>query len=459
MQKEKMNSIQLFNTDSFITALKAFFAELHVPVNYFGDLPAAPANILGDKYNPNNTTHQLMDDIYVLGMVDDSAFCRDIACNVSTMDDAKKLTDDYDGILIFGVTINTESPTRTQLADITRLLNRAFPYTPVTVVFKYGNLISFANTERTQYLQKWREGDKIGKVTMLRGINIEKTNAAHLKILFGDRNSKGLQINPDSIYSFRKLYAYWQTVFSLQSLNDQFYRDLQDWFYYAIQNIKLPFKPEYINEKENIKNFLVRLLARTMFCWFVKEKGLIKPELLELTDWEEKKYKLTNDFDETDFLQRNSYYRGILQNIFYNALNQKEKNSFKDFKWTNYLHNDFKIEWLTQIPYLNGGIFDKLKEDNANESIEDSAIRIPNFLFYGIETDETQTRGRGSRATTEIETVKHKGLNGILKSYKFTLEENTPYEEDIALDPEMLGLVFENLLAELDPNLEENTIN
>jgi hypothetical protein len=49
-------------------------------------------------------------------------------------------------------------------------------------------------------------------------------------------------------------------------------------------------------------------------------------------------------------------------------------------------------------------------------------------------------------------------LNGIFKSYKFTLEENTPYDEDIALDPELLGLVFENLLAELDPNLEENTI-
>jgi formiminoglutamase len=44
------------------------------------------------------------------------------------------------------------------------------------------------------------------------------------------------------------------------------------------------------------------------------------------------------------------------------------------------------------------------------------------------------------------------------KAYKFTLDENTPFEEDIALDPEMLGLVFENLLAELDPNLEESAI-
>ena len=63
-----------------------------------------------------------------------------------------------------------------------------------------------------------------------------------------------------------------------------------------------------------------------MFCWFVKEKGLIKHELLELTSWEGIKHKLTNDVDDKDFLQNNSYYRGVLQNVFYNALNKKEKN-------------------------------------------------------------------------------------------------------------------------------------
>ncbi|MBK8329302.1 MAG: hypothetical protein IPL09_07500 [Bacteroidetes bacterium] len=92
------------------------------------------------------------------------------------------------------------------------------------------------------------------------------------------------------------------------------------------------------------------------------------------------------------------------------------------------------------------------------ESIEDTVLKVPNFLFYGIEEKTEVTTGRGARAFTSIEKVEHKGLNGILKSYKFTLDENTPFEEDIALDPEMLGLVFENLLAELDPNLEESTI-
>ncbi|MEA5480389.1 hypothetical protein VB774_22375 [Pseudanabaena galeata UHCC 0370] len=350
-------------------------------------------------------------------------------------------------------------PTRSQLAEISRAFNREFCYTPVVVVFKYagadGEYLAFANTERSKYKRN-QEGEKAGKVTLLRDVSISNIHAAHEKIIFGDKNFKGLKIDPIKINSFKKLYDYWQTVFSLQALNDQFYADLQDWFYYASQQIKLPFRPDYVPEKENIKNFLVRLLARTMFCWFIKEKGLIKPEILELRDWDGRVYPLVRDFEDENFLESNSYYRGVLQNIFFNSLNQKDKKSLKDFKWIKYLHSDFQIEWFTAIPYLNGGIFDKLDDDNAKESIEDTVMRVPNFLFYGIETEENVAKGKAKKL--EVSKVYHKGLNGIFKSYKFTLEENTPYDEDIALDPELLGLVFENLLAELDPNLEENTI-
>ncbi len=449
-----MISIQKFNTEPFINALKAFFEELKVPVDYLADEPTTASEILGDKFKPENEAHQLIDDVYALGIVNDAIFGgKETFTNLA---DIKKIKTDYDGLLIFGVTLKKRKagllPSRSQLAEITRAFNRVFHYTPVTIVFKYNGLISFANSERIKYKAEWREGEKAGKVTMLKDINTSKPHSAHEKILFG------LTIDKQKVNSFAKLYKYWQSVFSLQALNDHFYADLQAWFYYASQNIKLPDKPDYINEKENIKNFLVRVLARTLFCWFVKEKGLIQPELLELTDWEGNKHKLTSDFDDSKFLQNNSYYRGVLQNIFYNALNQKEKKSGKDFKWTKYLHKDFEYDWFIKIPYLNGGIFDKLFEDNAKESIEDSEIKIPNFLFYGIEEMQEVSIGKGAKARKEFQKTEHKGLNGILKAYKFTLEENTPFEEDIALDPEMLGLVFENLLAELDPNLEESTI-
>jgi len=424
------------NADNFYSGLKTLFNALNIPVNYIAEESIAPADLLAHTFKANNPAHQLMDDVFILGMVDDAAFKGKKSVEV------EKIKADYEGILIFGVTLKKRDkdllPTRSQLAEITRAFNREFHYTPVIVVFKYEGFITIANAERLKFKQEWREGEKNGKVTMLKDVDIRRPHTAHLKIL------DGLTIDPDKTNSFQKLYKYWHQAFSIQALNDQFYSDLQGWFYFAIRSIKLPFRPDYIPEKENVKNFLVRLLARTMFCWFVKEKGLIKNELLELCDWEGSRYPLTSDIENSDFLNRNSYYRGILQNVFFNALNRKEKSGIKDFKWTKYVSKDFNYDWLCSIPYLNGGIFDKLEEDNAKESIEDSVIKIPNFLFYGI--PET------------LEEKERKGLNGIFKAYKFTLEENTPFEEDIALDPELLGLVFENLLAELDPNLEESTI-
>jgi hypothetical protein len=446
-----MNLLQDFKNKSFTEALQSFFKNLNVPFNVISEYQTEPINIIGDKKCNEN-----IKAIYPFGIVTDAIFNQEETKITQTDVENEK----YEGILLFGVDVSKINPSRSDLAEITRQINRAFTKLPVVVVFKYGNQLTFANAERIDYQQQWREGEKVGKISMLKDIELEKPHAAHLKILFGsaDNRTTGLQIDQRKINSFEKLYQYWQKQLSIQALNDEFYADLQSWFYYATQKIKLPYKPDYIDDKENTKNFLVRLLARTMFCWFVKEKGLIQKELLELKDWDGTMYPLTNDFDHEYFLQSNSYYRGILQNVFYNALNQKDKKSIKDFKWTKYWHQDLPINWFTEVPYLNGGIFDKLNEDNANESIEDNVIQIPNFLFYGIEINTQVTRGRGANATTSIQKVEHKGLNGILKSYKFTLDENTPFEEDIALDPEMLGLVFENLLAELDPNLEESTI-
>lgn len=174
-----------------------------------------------------------------------------------------------------------------------------------------------------------------------------------------------------------------------------------------------------------------------MFCWFIKERGLIDKRLLELTDFRDKRYPIVNDIENEDFLDSNSYYRGILQNMFFNGLNKQKKVSKKDFKCTNYLPDNFDYNLFMVLPFLNCGTFDPLEEDFNKESIEDNVMSVPNRLFYG--DDE------------------NKGINQIFCSYHFTIEENTPLDIDIALDPEMLGLVFENLLAEIDPNNDDAT--
>ena len=233
-------------------------------------------------------------------------------------------------------------------------------------------------------------------------------------------------------------------MFNVQLLNEDFYTNLSAWYYYALSKIKLPIKPEYYKtERENVKNFTVRLICRTIFCWFLKEKGLINPQLLEIDD---KKNKLLKDQAKESFHNQNSYYRGILQNIFFASLNTpmvpekgRSKNSYYG---RQYLLDDFDFGLFDSIPFLNGGLFEKLEEDNCNDTFDDGAISIPNELFYSDEI----------HSVIGNKTKETKGLNKLLAQYKFTVAENTPLEEEIALDPELLGLVFENLLAEIDPD-------
>ncbi|MEA1949137.1 MAG: hypothetical protein U9N83_17780, partial [Thermodesulfobacteriota bacterium] len=166
--------------------------------------------------------------------------------------------------------------------------------------------------------------------------------------------------------------------------------------------------------------------------------------------------------DEKTFLKTNSYYGGILQNIFFNCLNNpmnypngrlktseyaqydptgRTKAEKKlDYRCKHYLTENFDYDLFNSIPFLNGGLFDKIQGDNLWDRIDDKNISIPNELFYG----KNLSIGTGRN------TIVTKGINRILSGYKFTIAENTPLEEEVALNPELLGLIFENLLAEVN---------
>jgi len=111
-----------------------------------------------------------------------------------------------------------------------------------------------------------------------------------------------------------------------------------------------------------------------------------------------------------------------------------------NYRCKHYLKENFDYDLFNNIPFLNGGLFDKIQGDNLWDRIDDKNISIPNELFYG----------KSLSITTERNTIVTEGINRILSRYKFTIAENTPLEEEVALDPELLGLIFENLLAEVN---------
>ncbi|WP_053991284.1 N-6 DNA methylase [Mangrovimonas sp. TPBH4] len=483
-----------FKDIQFLPAIKALFNELKVPMNYVADEPTTAKEILKDTYK-DNATFQLVDDVYFVGMVDDAAF----EGNKSL--DVHQIKSDYDGVLVFGITLHQRSnnllPTRSQLAEISRAFNREFYYTPVVLVFKYNDnqadYLAFANTERLQYKQAWREGEKAGKVSLLRDINIAKPHRGHEDII----DQLRIPITgTKAVDSFAKLYTYWQEVFSVSVLNKKFYQELSNWYFWAVKHVTFPNKPtpeiahqknaklEDLIQEHNATN-VIRLLTRLLFTWFIKEKKLIPEALFDLDALQKDILNEISPYhaEGTMFAQANKesiYYKAILQNLFFASLNcpieaDGVDNRTRGFRGEGYgTHRgidylmrykaNFKnpeafLKMMNQtVPFLNGGLFECLDDKYQNIYIDGFSdqmtkgeqLVVPDYLFFGVEeeVDLSTEYGVNNKGTKQAAV---KGLINILKSYKFTITENTPIEEDVALDPELLGKVFENLLASYNP--------
>ena len=263
--------LNIFSELDFLPALNTFFEKLNIPINHLTNEPTTAKEILKDTYKDNDT-FKLTNDVYFVGMVDDNAF--DNKKESIALDKIKK---DYDGILIFGVTLHKRPngllPTRTQLAEIARAFNREFYYTPVVVVFKYNNHIAFANTERLKYKQEWREGEKVGKVTLLRDVNIYKPHAGHHRIL---AELKIPTTGRNKVDSFAKLYTYWQEVLSVNILNTKFYQELSNWYFWAIQNVQFPGKPtlkDEITSKKKLEDLIQEHKATNVIRMLTRQIG------------------------------------------------------------------------------------------------------------------------------------------------------------------------------------------
>jgi adenine-specific DNA-methyltransferase len=299
--------LTIFNEIDFPPALKAFFRELNVPINYVDDKPTSAKKILQDTYKENES-FKLINDVYFVGVVDDAAFRGGKSLAID------KIKSDYDGIIIFGVTLNNRDggllPTRSQLAEIARAFNREFCCTPVVVVFKYGEYLAFANTERSKY-KRDREGEKAGKVTLLRDIDIRQPHSGHERIL---ANLAISTTGKNKVDSFASLYKYWQEVLSVSLLNKKFYQDISNWYFWAVGRVTFPSEPTLLEaqakkvsledlQKEHKAKNVIRLLTRLLFVWFIKEKGLIPKELFELDDLqrESRQYLLQSYFTKSVF--------------------------------------------------------------------------------------------------------------------------------------------------------------
>lgn len=394
--------------------------------------------------------------------------------------------------LCFAIELKGNEYSKTQIAGITREVNKLFSI-PIIIVFKYGECITLAIINR-RVNKRDSDRDVLEKVTLIKDIFFEKPHRAHIEILF---DMSLAQLSADyTITNFESLHKAWSEVLDTQTLNKRFYTELSNWYFWAIKTVVYPgyemeaargslFTKEEKVREHNAKN-LIRLLTRLLFVWFIKEKDLIPEELFDenrikeiITNFEpEKQY----DFTEVIHEQKSIYYKAILQNLFFASLNAEHgkrafridgqnQNATSLMRYQRYHKNPEGFVKLieSKVPFMNGGLFecldhqdDEFKGKNGGAVIDyedgfsdrkDNELFVPDFVFFGKDVKVDLSTEYDDKKKKDV-TVN--GIINILQKYKFTIAENTPVEEDIALDPELLGRVFENLLASYNPETKTN---
>ncbi|MDH0202247.1 hypothetical protein [Comamonas aquatica] len=148
---------------------------------------------------------------------------------------------------------------RGKLANIARQINRIFPM-PVMVLFKVGGLLSFAVINRRMNKREENK-DVLGKVTLIQSIAIGKPHPGHLDILASFSLTE-LSADKRSIQNFDQLHAAWEEVFNVELLNKRFYRELANWYFWALPQVDFPADIEKDDEKRRATG-LIRLLSCT----------------------------------------------------------------------------------------------------------------------------------------------------------------------------------------------------
>jgi adenine-specific DNA-methyltransferase len=455
-------NLQAFHKENLFDATHRLFAQLGIRLNSNTKQSLSIRDVLNTHYKENPIFHAV-EETYFSGVIDHSIFKQN--ANNSYQDAIKKADQTYEGLLLFSLKLN-RYPTRTEIAELVRAFNRISQKMPVALLLCYSNshdhYISLGLPERFKYLQDWRQGEKIGKVIILRDIHTQHPHAGHLRTL------NNLSIQGKNIQNFNDLHEHWLTILDLKILNKTFYNELANWFYWAMDKVEFPDDAEKNTEKRNAEN-LIRLITRFIFVWFMKEKKLVPQELFDKTYIDQ----LLNDKDKT----HSTYYKAILQNLFFATLNTPMKKDdpksriFIDdakkygYKNDGYLQQGFYrysrfikdkekfLKLFEQVPFLNGGLFDCLDTHDGKKEIRidgfsdnpknEERLKIPDELFFTKEeltVDLSKYLENGKNKTVT-------GLIPLLNKYIFTVAENTPIEEDVALDPELLGNVFENLLG------------
>ena len=216
-------------------------------------------------------------------------------------------------------------------------------------------------------------------------------------------------------------------AFSVEKVTKEFFEKYRELFHRTEEILKreLESKPNILKEFESKEistvDFCKKLLGQDVFLYFVQKKGWLG--VTKDGKWGEGSKRFLRDLFDEKIINYRNFFNDILEPLFYEAL---ATDRGKDAYWDKF---------GCRIPFLNGGLFEPMR----GYSWQNTDIELPNDLFSN------------SRETKEGDVGD--GILDIFDRFNFTVKEDQPLERDVAIDPEMLGKVFEYLLEVKDRNL------
>ena len=180
-------------------------------------------------------------------------------------------------------------------------------------------------------------------------------------------------------------------------------------------------KAEFDNKGLSTIDFSKKLLGQIVFIYFLQKKGWLgaqkKPDGT-FDEWGTGPKNFLRKLFDKEIVPYDNFFNDMLEPLFYEALANDRS-----------VDNDYYSRFKCKIPFLNGGLFEPLNDYDWTGT----DIKIPNDLFSN--SIKTQVGDIGT------------GILDVFDRYNFTVKEDEPLEKEVAVDPEMLGKVFENLLG------------
>jgi hypothetical protein len=213
-----------------------------------------------------------------------------------------------------------------------------------------------------------------------------------------------------------------QNAFSVDAVTKEFYQEYCRLFEKIEKSLrtlageKKSIKEEFEEKGISTVDFAKKLMGQIVFLYFLQKKGWLG--VTKGAEW---------GTGPPDFLRKlargehglyANFFNDVLEPLFYNTLA------------TDRGHEAWCSHFKCRIPFLNGGLFEPL----GNYDWRKVNINLPDKLFTNSERVDEGVTGSG--------------VLDLFDRYNFTVNEAEPLEKEVAIDPEMLGKVFENLIEE-----------